>query len=323
MFNNSHDIILFLLLLIVSQLFASVRSSSGQRTVIIAAAYGYNFMQFKSFLGPLRKVYDGDIVMFVDDNLDTDVWEMLQGYVVQTYPLDKGSRLGVKGDRYLGYAKICGGYDICFATDVRDVFVQANPFKHLHDNMPTYVPDLVLSEEHNDHTIASRRANRGWILSCWGEDVLHQFSDYPIICSGTIMGTPKGFKALHEALFNAIDDTSRIKGCLSRDQGHLNYIYRMNLLHEYNITILVQPRGYGIVNTLGIVNKTDIQDYFNDDGFVINDDNTISPVVHQLDRHPKPNKLLRAKLIRESVLSGEKLKEYNHNVRVYRKYSAE
>ena len=315
MFYSSFFVIL--LLIVVS--YFTIASHEKPRTVVIAAAYGYNYMQFKSFLAPLRHVYDGDIVMFVDNNLDKDIFEMLQGFVVQTYPLSKESRLGVKGDRYLGYSKVCGGYDICFATDVRDVFVQSDPFKHL----PQYMPDLIFSEEHADHTISSRRANRGWILTCWGEDVLHQFSEYPIICSGTIMGTPTGFKTLQEVLFNAIDDTSRVKGCLSRDQGHVNYIYRMNLLSENNVTILVQPRGQGIVNTVGIVNKTDIKDYFNDEGYLVNDDNTISPVVHQLDRHPKYSKLLRSKLLTRSVLSGEKLREYNHNVRVYRKYSAE
>ena len=310
---------LCILLFIVNYL--TVALPERPRTVVIAAAYGYNFMQFKSFIAPLRQVYDGDVVMFVDDNLDKDIFEMLQGYVVQTYPLKKESRLGVKGDRYLGYYEVCGGYDVCFATDVRDVFVQSDPFKSL----PQYMPDLIFSEEHADHTISSRRANRGWILSCWGDDVLRQFSEYPIICSGTIMGTPIGFKALYETLFVAIADTSRIRGCLSRDQGHVNYIYRMNLLNasNHNVTVLVQPRGQGIVNTVGIVNKTDIKDYFNDEGYIVNDDNTISPVVHQLDRHPKYSKLLRSKLLRNSVLSGERLREYNHNIRVYRKYSAE
>ena len=61
---------LCILLFIVNYL--TVALPERPRTVVIAAAYGYNFMQFKSFIAPLRQVYDGDVVMFVDDNLDKD-----------------------------------------------------------------------------------------------------------------------------------------------------------------------------------------------------------------------------------------------------------
>ena len=81
MFPFRFSIVCLLLIIGFGSYFA-IASPEDPRTVVIAAAYGYNYIQFKSFLGPLRHVYDGDIVMFVDNNLDKDIFEMLQGFVV-------------------------------------------------------------------------------------------------------------------------------------------------------------------------------------------------------------------------------------------------
>ena len=102
---------------------------SVKKTVVIAAAINYGISEFKNFILPLRKVYTGDVVIFVNSDISKDIIDLCKQHNILTRGLPSGSRLGVKGNRYIGYSDICNGYQWCFATDFRDVFFQANPFK--------------------------------------------------------------------------------------------------------------------------------------------------------------------------------------------------
>jgi uncharacterized protein (TIGR01627 family) len=95
---------------------------SAKKTVIIAAAINYGVSEFKNFVSPLRKVYTGDVVIFVNSDLPESVIELCKQHNVFTRALPTGSRLGVKGNRYIGYSEVCNDYHWCFATDFRDVF---------------------------------------------------------------------------------------------------------------------------------------------------------------------------------------------------------
>ena len=109
--------------------------------VVIAAALNYSLTEFRNFVVPLRKFYTGDVVLFVNNNLSKAVKDLCVNYNILTKALPSGSRQGVKGNRYIGYSMVCNQYDLCLATDFRDVFFQANPF--------SLVPkaDLIFSEE--------------------------------------------------------------------------------------------------------------------------------------------------------------------------------
>ena len=254
-------------------------------TVVLAAALNYGIGEFVKFIVPLRRVYSGDVVLFVSNNVDDDVAGLCAKHEVETRGLPAGSRLGVKGDRFEGYTKVCEAYDWCFATDFRDVFFQADPFASTPDGY-----DLVLQEEFASLTIKTCPYNSNWIKTCWGTAFLDSIGTKTPICSGTIMGTPRGLEALKKAMFLEMEHTKRVKGCTARDQGHLNYIYHAGKLP---VPVLVQPRGRGIVNTVGSITPRDtIGEYLNDEGRVKNDDGSISAVVHQYDRFPLLKSLL-------------------------------
>ena len=275
-------------------------------TVIMAAALNYGPTEFETFLAPLRKVYSGDIVLFVNDDLLPSVMKLCAWYNVTTLAMPTGSRWGITSDRFLGYAKVCALYDWCFATDFRDVFFQADPFSSLKslpsapkDLLKAY--DLILAEEDAAQTIKSCPYNSGWIKTCYGAAVLKAIGNSPIICSGTIMGTARGFTNLKDAMLQEMERTSKIKGCWA-DQGHLNYLFHARKL---GVPVLVQPRGKGIVNTIGYIPDTLIGDYLNADGLVKNSDGTTSFVVHQYDRFPRLLKAFEEQAARSTDIITE------------------
>lgn len=255
-------------------------------TVVTAAALTYGITSFRQFILPLRRVYDGDVVLFVSDKLKRNVVELCAKYNISTRALPTGSRLGLKGNRYIGYAEVCADYHWCFATDFRDVFFQANPFATLPVGY-----DLVLAEEFSPVKIETCPFNREWIQTCFGTKFLREIGQNTPICSGTIMGTPRGFKTLMNGMLQALELTKDVRTCTSRDQGLLNYLYFANKL---SVPVQVQPRGNGIVNTVGYITpRYTIRNYMHgSSGLVRNNDGTVSPVVHQYDRFPELKTLL-------------------------------
>ena len=270
------------------------------QTVVMAAAMNYGLSEFKNFVVPLRKVYTGDVILFVNANLPPDVVKLCQQHNIITRALPTGSRLGVKGNRYIGYSEVCNNYQWCFATDFRDVFFQENPFLKLPN------ADLILFEEDNHVKMGYRKDrpsctptvsipctcpyNANWIRTCWGNEFLSSITDESPICSGTIMGTPRGFVELKDKMLAEMTTTASKDGCTARDQGHLNYLYFANHL---DVPTVVQLRGEGIVNTVGYITpRNAINDHLKG-GYVVNKDNKVSAVVHQYDRFPELIALLR------------------------------
>jgi len=260
-------------------------SSSSSRNVIMAAAINYGLEEFQNFIVPLRKVYGGDIILFVEPNLQDKIQHLCNFYSVKTMQLRSKSRIGPKADRYVGYAQICSqGYEWCFATDFRDVFFQADPFSSVLNGY-----ELILAEEFAGQTIGGCKYNSEWIRSCWGDMFLKEIAYNSPICSGTIMGSPKGFVSLRDRMLEEMSRTSKITGCTARDQGHLNYLYFANRL---GVKTLLQPRGKGIVNTVGYIPRGSISNYLNSDGLVLDDNGSISAVIHQYDRFPELKNLV-------------------------------
>jgi hypothetical protein len=277
-----------------------VPEAPNSKTVVIAAAINYGFTEFKNFIMPLRRVYRDDVVLFINPDVPISVTTLCKQYNITTHPLPSGSRLGVKGNRYMGYYEVCKQYDWCFATDFRDTFFQDNPFP------PALNADLIFFEEDKHVKMGYREGrptctptvsiactcpyNSNWIKTCWGDVFLSKIADESPICSGTIMGTPSGFAELKDKMLSEMERTSTIKGCSARDQGHLNYLYHSQ---KIKVRIEVQPRGEGIVNTVGYITpRGTIGEHLNSEGLVVNKDHTVSAVVHQYDRFSELKYLL-------------------------------
>ena len=243
------------------------------KTVVIAAAIGYNLVTFTRFIVPLRRVYDGAVVLFVNADLPSDILALCSEHNIDTRALPKGPH--VESNRYVGYAEVCADYELCFATDFRDVFFQANPFVAVPSGA-----DLILAEELTGVTIGTQPHNRRWIQTCWGEAGVNKIGHHQVICSGTIMGTPRGFEELKKKM---LSEEEKCAGITGQDQGRLNYLYYSQALSS--VSVVAQPRGKGIVTTVGYLQKGD-KEHWIAKGRVMNDDGSESAVVHQYDRHP-------------------------------------
>ena len=92
-------------------------------------------------------------------------------------------------------------------------------------------------------------------------------------------------------MLEEMERSSYTEGCSAQDQGHLNYIYYSN---KFSVPIEMQLQGEGIVNTVGYITpRCSIVDHLNGEGLVTNYDQSVSAVVHQYDRFPELNVLVK------------------------------
>lgn len=294
----------FIMLLAVSQMCAA---KSADRTLVMSTAFGYGVDIYQRFVVSLRVIaqYQGDVVLFVSNDARRNnpaVTVLCDQYNVTMRLLnvtDHFSRHGVRVARYVAYARECNSarYTVCFATDFRDVFFQRSPFVDLHIHLPPG-KRMSIGAEDARKTIGNCKHNSRWIKTCWGNEFLHTISHETIICSGAILGIPWAFEKLRQHMVAEMMRTATDTTCTARDQGHLNYLIytgRLDLLALY-----VEPQGTGTVNTVGYVRNL----LRNTAGDVLNNDQSLSPVIHQFDRHPNLVKHFSKRI--RSVLNRDK-----------------
>ncbi len=93
------------------------------------------------------------------------------------------------------------------------------------------------------------------------------------------MGTPAGFAALSRAMSAEYENTSKVKSCLARDQGHLIYLYYSGKLEKLlpGRVVLHEP-GKGVAMTVGIMQPDAIGQF------------VAKRYVYNSDMHPAPVK---------------------------------
>lgn len=158
----------------------SVRSETRSRTAVISTAVGYPWVRFATFIMPLRVHYAGDIVLIVDpDGLQADAAELCEQQRVAVTPFrgnvtcGKVQCPGLVVARFHQIAELCAPYELCLATDMRDVIFQADPFATLLRPIG-HAADLVLSCEDPAKSIGSSFFNAAWAKKCFGADFLRR-----------------------------------------------------------------------------------------------------------------------------------------------------
>jgi hypothetical protein len=258
--------------------------------VVISYAHGYNLIDFKIFVGSLRRYFQGTIILFVESALKDDIRKFCQEKRVTLIPTLVDDNF-IKS-RFQLYAAWCNKFKgICICSDFRDVFFQSDPFLSL----PNKKFDLILSVEDTHARIWGEKLqfckndggsnickcpyNSAWIDQCWGHDGLLTVSDKPIICAGIVIGSSAGFNELAMVMIMYGQNFK------CNDQGLLNYLYYSKKFN--NLRIIAQSRGEGIVNTVGYVLRVNISNLISSQGDVMNEDGQKSPIIHQYDRFPE------------------------------------
>ncbi|MDO7473286.1 lipooligosaccharide outer core biosynthesis glycosyltransferase GtrOC6 [Acinetobacter baumannii] len=160
-------------------------------------------------------------------------------------------------------------------TDVRDVFFQSNPFKNLSKG-------LFVGMENPDFTIGTEQYNQKWILDAYGESFYNLAKGEQVSCSGVTIGDHESIKVYINKMIEEF--------CKQPYQKMSNRIYDQAMHNKLLITnelaevTRCQPFE-SIIVTLGLYPIEQIS--INDQGFIINRNQEIIPIVHQHDRHPE------------------------------------
>lgn len=182
-------------------------------------------------------------------------------------------------------------------VDSRDTVFQTNPFAHVpRKTDPTGESGLLyfFGENMDASRIGqSVQFNYRWILEAYGREVAQFLKEKPIICSGATMGEKVAVETYLRAMVAEADETGTV--IMGSDQGFHNRLYYSNKLKnaERIHSIVLFDQGAGLVNNLAALRSKKLEEWGNgkivdvQNGkyIVKNWDGTISPVVHQFDRH--------------------------------------
>ena len=165
------------------------------------------------------------------------------------------------------------------------------------DNPPMLaLVDFTLVQENANATrIGQSVQNRKWLTRAYGDAVAAALENKPTICSGSTMGEQVAMETYLRSMVCESDETgTKLMGA---DQGFHNFLYYSKKLGNAESIrgITVFDQGRGAINNLGAMRKAPLESWgngkileFNSDTdmTVLNWDGSISPVVHQFDRHP-------------------------------------
>jgi hypothetical protein len=156
--------------------------------------------------------------------------------------------------------------------DVRDLAFQGDPFAR---GYPDDTAPFAAFAETPPGALGDHGANPRWLDTLVGAPLAARLHEKPCVCGGTIMGEPGAMKRAMRILLSlcAIQRSGALEG-IGADQAALNVIVHWDLAPAY------VAANYGRVATIGHATPPNVRD-----GVLYNPDNTVSPIVHQYDRH--------------------------------------
>merc|ERR1719387_1366164 len=203
-------------------------SPADGKDAVLALAWNYDPIVAQNFLCSLRRTtFKGDVILFVSDNEKQETLDVMKSFNATVKQSGFRDNIRISGREEQIDACAEGGYRYCLLTDFRDVYFQANPFERYPEGH-----DLVFV--HEAGTIGNTESNHKWVQKCLktSRKYKHPAEYYPtdqsiwdktVICSGTIVGTPKGLKAWKAAIPPAQQKLPHCTGGWT-DQGLTNII---------------------------------------------------------------------------------------------------
>jgi len=255
--------------------------------------------------GEVRPSHKGGMRVCMCNNMfGHETKDTAEGTVNVTPVLDKRHGRTAQTIRYELYWIWSEHYDPTswiLLIDARDTIFQQTPFERVPRrktavNSKSDGGTLIFFGENADATsLGKSKYNRKWLTLAYGESIAHAFKEKPTICSGSTMGEQSAIEAYLRAEVAESDESKTV--IFGADQGFHNYLYYSNKLANAEAIrrIIVQDQGLGIVNNMGALRDKSLSEWGNGkivqktDAYpkntVFNWDGTVSPVVHQYDRH--------------------------------------
>lgn len=307
---------------------------AGSDAVIGLAAYKRFLPGFKRVVGSLRYFgYDGHIILGVHPDINQEQKDYLISNNVTFYGISVSEcsesiyntdKSFIRGKcskdipnlkmewsrfemarRWLKECEECTGYSLI--CDMRDIFFQADPFTSL--QTLSFKSDIMFIEEISPYSspvddpsrsfVAGNPRNAAHVVPCYGKEAYKTYSNRPVLCSGTILGTRNGMIHMLTVLVNEFHTNNhkpnpKCKAPHTTDQWTMNWLYYNGYFHNTSLPISIStiPWGVGPVLTAGKAcitsnRKTGAHDLImqNEDGFLLNRfTSQVAPMVHQHDR---------------------------------------
>ncbi len=251
--------------------------------LVLGYATGYDAAMIAPFVRSLRAVFNGHVALIVDDR--PDVLELLEEHGVEAVLPETGAGWEPHPvmARFAAYARLLDRWpnavDVLL-TDVRDVVFQAEPFGPPPRRLEVFV-------ENEGGVLRDHAFNMKHMTALVGDEMAATLADKPCICVGTIMG-PRDEVArfCRVLLMLAAIPRSEVGGAFGADQAACNLAVHMDLVRAR-----VVP-NFQRVATLGMTEGATLSVR---DGTVVNPDGSVSPIVHQHDRHPELDAAVHAR----------------------------
>ena len=253
---------------------------SGADDLVLGYATGYGRAETEAFVRSLRAVHAGPAALFVDRDPEFRTWLAQHGVEAHdAAPREGWTPLPVVA-RFADYARLIEsrpGLRSVLLTDVRDVVFQADPFAKPLTNVEVFIEDEA-------HVLGRNRFHDKYLRALAGDAAADGLSDQPCLCAGTVIGPAGDIARLCRLVLTLCAiPRANVGGGFGIDQAAMEFA-----VHQGLIGATVQP-NYSRVATIGLtLAGVDVVDER-----IVNPDGSVSPIVHQYDRHPDLMALVR------------------------------
>ena len=244
--------------------------------LIIGYATGYGPAELACFVSSVRAHSRARLALVASDHPETKSFLKENGVDHFLAPTPLGWEPQLLIGRFKHYLPILNAYPAArrvLITDVRDVAFQGDPFAtgYSDDNAA-----LALFCETPPGDLGSHGANPKWLRTLIGAPMADRFKQSPVVCGGSIMGEPAAVAAMIRQLLAlcAIQRSGALNG-IGADQAALNLIVHWGLANAIAVPNFKRVATIGYTQPPGV----------SKDAILTNPDGTISPIVHQYDRH--------------------------------------
>lgn len=262
------------------------------KNAVIGISINFKPSDIKNFILSFRQVNQrDDIVLFVDaGNIDLLKKAFVNyGVTFKNFYFHEFVDTPIHNTRYVKYLEFLMDHDEyshVFFCDTKDVIFQRDPFVNLPRNY------IWLFQEDSGIKIADDvLCNSWWIYAAYGQNALNALALYPIICSGTIMGSrPQMLELLqyYKAQLSQIkqENFDAFKNTIL-DQAIVNVFARSQ--HPLNQVVEIKVNGDTVGTLAASLGSHRLpppadQILINDTTIGVN--SFIPSIIHQYDRAP-------------------------------------
>lgn len=287
------------------------QQSPVETDIIVSIATGYTEVdQYRQFISTLRRT-GATCPVFLGISEGPE-YEEVKRYLLDNavnyflVPAISPPHKVINGYRFEQHRQWLSGIDFRYALtmDFRDAYFQRDPFENIEETMRDC--DLYLMSEFQLLTIGNHPngVNYRWVAEAFGEPAADSIADEVILNCGAILGRKSAImRLLNEYAWAASRQNYEFV-----DQGILNYLAHTGRLSHCG-RIKITRAGKSLVTNCGfteidllrhtrLITREEeeaiafiprdsngrLKAYRNSDGWILNDDGSISHAVHQYDR---------------------------------------